>query len=129
MSPEPPLNFNSGWDNSLNVAATHYRQAVDNFTDGNFEACNGQLRSFLEDLIKGAARLRGLPQAAGPQAALDHLRNVANVLDAEEWAVMRALWGAAQDNGPHAGLKDAEEARFRLHTATAAGRYLLKKIA
>jgi hypothetical protein len=105
----------------LNVAATHYRQAVDNCADGNFEACNGQLRSFLEDLIKGAAQRRGQQQEAGPDAALQHLRN-AGVLDSEEWAIFRALWHGTQDNGPHAGLTDAEEARFRMHSATAAGR-------
>jgi hypothetical protein len=64
----------------LNVAATHYGQAVDNFTDGNFEASNGQLRSFLEDLIKRGAQLKGQQQEAGPDAALQHLRSV---LDAE----------------------------------------------
>lgn len=49
----------------MNVASTHYRQAVETFGDGNFEACNGQLRSYLEDLIKGAASRRGLAQASG----------------------------------------------------------------
>ena len=52
----------------LNVAATHYRQAVDNYTDGNYEACNGQLRSFFErynivspaDLQSAATQLRNL---------------------------------------------------------------------
>ena len=106
-----------------NICGSH----VDNFTDANFEACNGQLRSFLEDLTIGVARRRGQQQQAKPLAALDHLQR-AGVLDREEWNVFRALWSAAQDNGPHAGLTDAEEARFRLHTATAAGRYLLKKV-
>jgi hypothetical protein len=105
----------------LNVAATHYRQAVDNFTDGNFEACNGQLRSFLEDLIKGASQRRGQQQEASPDTALEHLRNV-GVLDGQEFGIFRALWHGTQDSGPHAGLTDAEEARFRMHSATAAGR-------
>jgi hypothetical protein len=56
------------------------------------------------------------------------LGNVAHVLDEEEWTILRALRMDAQDNGPHAGLTDAEEARFRLHTASAAGRYLLSKL-
>ncbi len=111
----------------LNVAATHYRQAVENFADGNFEASNGQLRSFLEDLIKGAALRRGQQQEASPDTALEYLRN-GGVLDGQEFGMFRALWHGTQDNGPHAGLTDAEEARFRMHSVTAAGRYLVKKI-
>src|SRR5437016_762062 len=60
----------------FNVAATHYRQAVDNFTDGNFEACNGQLRSYLEDLLSGAGRQTGAQQNVGPEGALEHLRRL-----------------------------------------------------
>ena len=51
------------------------------------------------------------------------------LLDGEEFGMFRALWHGTQDNGPHAGLTDAEEARFRMHSATAAGRYLVKKVA
>jgi hypothetical protein len=36
-----------GWT----VALTHYRQAVDKSTDGEFESSNAQLRSFLEVLL------------------------------------------------------------------------------
>lgn len=112
----------------FNVAATHYRQAVDNFTDGNFEACNGQLRSFQEDLVREAARRHGQQQTAGVDVCLQHLRNSGR-LDAEEWNIFRSLWNGIQNNGPHAGLTTEEEARFRLHMLTAAGRYLLIKIA
>ena len=30
----------------FNVALRHYEQAVDNYTDNNFEACNSQLIGF-----------------------------------------------------------------------------------
>jgi hypothetical protein len=110
----------------MGVALAHYRQAVDNFTDGNNEACNGQLRSFFEDLIKGAAQRKGHQQTAGVQVCLDYLRSV-GTLDSEEWAIMRAHWNGCQDNGPHAGLSDVDEARFRMYTLTSVGRYLLKK--
>lgn len=112
---------------NFTVAGNHYRQAVDNFADGNFEACNGQLRSFLEGTIKEAARLAGQTQDAGPDACLQYLRRDAQVLNDDEWNLFRALWAGVQNNGAHAGLTNEEEARFRMHTATAAGRYLLKK--
>jgi len=34
------------------VARTHYQQALDNFIQGNSEAANGQLRSFLEGNVE-----------------------------------------------------------------------------
>ena len=38
-------------ERQLAVAARHYRQAVDSFTDGRLEASNGQLRSCLENTL------------------------------------------------------------------------------
>jgi len=110
----------------FDVASVHYRQAVENFSEGNFEACNGQLRSYFEALVKISAERLGQTQSPGVQAALDYMRG--STLDNEEWAVFRALWAGSQDNGPHAGLSDQEESRFRLHTTTAAGRYLIRKV-
>lgn len=112
----------------LQVSAAHYRQAVDNFSDGNYEASNGQLRSFLEDLFSAGGRLFGGQANVGPDAAIQHLFRVGR-LDEEEHKLLRALWSAAQDNGPHAGLTNLDEARFRLHAHTAAARYFLSKLA
>ena len=110
----------------LQVAATHYRQAIDNFVDGNFEAANGQLRSFLEALFRGMGVSNGAQANVGANAAVLHLRNVGHLDDAE-CQFLRGLWAGAQDNGPHAGLSNEEEARFRLHASTAAARYILRK--
>ena len=110
----------------LPVAATHYKQAIDNFVDGNFEAANGQLRSFLEALFRALGVSAGAQANVGADAAVSHLRRV-GTLDEAESQFLRGLWAGAQDNGPHAGLTNEEEARFRLHTATAAARYLLRK--
>ena len=110
----------------LPVAATHYGQAIDNFVDRNYEAANGQLRSFLEALFRSVGVSAGAQDNVGADAAVLHLRRE-GVLDDAESQFLRGLWAGAQDNGPHAGLTNEEEARFRLHTATAAARYLLRK--
>jgi hypothetical protein len=108
-------------------AKRHYEQAVDSFTDGRFEAGNGQLRSFLESLLPALGRAHGAQDNVGPDAAILHLhRN--NDLDNAERDLFRALWSGVQDDGPHAGLADEDEARFRLHAATASAMYLLTKI-
>ena len=110
----------------LVVAATHYRQAIDNFVDGNFEAANGQLRSFLEALFQGVGVSNGAQANVGVSAAVLHLRRL-GLLDDAECQFLRAFWAGVQDNGPHAGLSNEEEARFRLHAATAVARYILRK--
>jgi hypothetical protein len=40
------------------VAATHYRQAAENFADGNWEACNGQIRRSWKTCLLLAASVR-----------------------------------------------------------------------
>jgi hypothetical protein len=111
----------------LAVAANHYRQAVDNFTDGNYEAGNGQLRPCLESLIPALGVQRGAQANVGVDAAIQYLRRNGD-LDDEEQTWFRSLWSSIQDNGPHAGLTNEGEARFRLHVVTAAALYLLTKI-
>jgi hypothetical protein len=110
----------------LTTASKHYRQAADNFIDGNWEACNGQLRSFLEDfLIVTCERLAGQP-FNDPSASLQHLKDTGR-LEPDEWNMFRSFWSGVQSNGPHRGLSDEEEALFRLHIATAVGRFVLHK--
>jgi hypothetical protein len=109
------------------VAGQHYRQAVDNFTDGNYEAGNGQLRSSLESLVPALGVHRGAQQNVGVDAAIQYLHRNGD-LDDEERNWFRSLWSGIQDNGPHAGLTDEAEARFRLHTVTAGAIYLLAKV-
>jgi len=105
------------------VAANHYRQAVDNYVDGNHEAANGQLRSFLESLFIQASNAHG-GQSGNAPAALQYLRQGGH-LDDDEWQLLRGLWAAVQDNGPHHGMTSPEEALLRLHFGTSASRYLI----
>lgn len=112
----------------LGVAATHYRQANDNLTQGNFEAANGQVRSFLENLLISVCRLVAGRTFNDASAALQHLRQ-STFLDASEFNTTRGFWDASHTNGPHHGLSNQDEALFRLHVATAIGRYLLRKLA
>jgi len=108
------------------TALTHFRQATDNFSDGNWEACNGQIRSYLEDLFLRLCEAQTGKYFRDPSGALQHLRDVEK-LDPQEWNISRSLWNAIQTNGPHSGLSYQEEARFRLHQSTALGRYLMDK--
>lgn len=111
----------------MTVAATHYRQAVDNFTDTHWEAANSQTRSFVEALLLGIAAVQDGKAPSTPQAALQRLQK-SGLLDDAEYQQFKSFWSGIQDNGPHAGLSDEEEALFRLHSATVTARYLLAKV-
>lgn len=110
----------------LSVAGTHYRQAVNNFTDGHFEASNGQVRSFVEAFLPQLSLQLTGKTSTNVGAALQHLKH-AEILDEHENNMLKAFWNGIQDNGPHAGLTSGSEALFRLHSGTAVARYLLAK--
>lgn len=111
------------WD----VAASHYSQAVANFREGRFEASNGQLRSFLENLlIEICARVEGRA-FTDPTAAVQHLK-ARGSLEGGEYNMARGLLDMSNRRGAHHGLTDRGEALFRLHFSTAFARYLLARL-
>lgn len=110
----------------LEVAATHYSQACENLVAGNFEAANGQLRSFLENLFITVCEKASGRHFQDASAALQHLKQTTEI-DVCEWNTFRGLWESCQSNGPHHGLSNNEEAIYRLHMVTAIARYLLYK--
>jgi len=111
---------------SLGIAARHYGQAADNFASGNFEAANGQLRSFLEDLFIQICMKKTGRESKHPTSALQKLHQ-SGYLEEAEWRFLKEHWAACQSNGPHSGLTERSEALFRFHVATAIARYLLAK--
>ena len=112
----------------LNVASAQYKQAADTLVDGHFEAPNGQLRSFLQNLFIELCEIVTKKRFEDPTAALQHPKNC-KCLEPKEWNMCRGFWDSCQSNGPHHGLTDSEEALFRLHMGTALARYLIHKFA
>lgn len=110
----------------FDVARRHYQQSYASFVDGRWEACNGQLRSFVENLFVQAGQRQTGQSRADPQAALGDLRG--SLLDDSEWNLGRSLWSALHTAGAHAGLSERDESLFRLHIATAYARYLLSRL-
>jgi len=111
----------------LNVAATHYRQAHESFVAGNWEAANGQTRSFMENLLIELGRSQTSNTRTDAAAALQDLRD-AGFFDNAEWQMLKGFWQSIQDNGPHHGLSHEQEALFRLHVATSVARYSIHKL-
>jgi len=113
-------------DLGLNVAAEHYRQAHESFVASNVEAANGQVRSFMEDLLIELAERETSKARSDASAALQDLRDK-RFLDDAEWQMLKGFWQGIQDKGPHRGLSHEQEALFRLHVATSIARYALHK--
>ena len=113
----------------LDVAASHYRQAVEALTDGRHESANGQVRALLEEVVVRAAVTVGFQrtkQGDGGQA-IRYLINCRHLDPAADADYIRGLWGMTHTNGPHPGTTTAGEARFRLQAITSAVHYLLDK--
>ncbi len=112
---------------SLSVAAAHYRQAYESFVAGNWEAANGQVRSFVEDFFIEVGRRETSNVRSDPSASLQDLRSQ-GFLDDAEWQTFKGFWQGIQDRGPHRGLSHEQEALFRLHVATSIARYMIHKL-
>jgi|SRR5450759_3436862 len=114
---------NRGWG----TAAGHYRQALDAFADGKWASTNGQLRSMFEDLVPSIAEAVSGKRPKEIQGCLDQLRKYGVLIDGEHGFV-KGLWDMCQSRGPHAGLSDEAEARFRLMTVTSYSRFLIERL-
>jgi hypothetical protein len=109
------------------VASKHYRESYESFIAGNWEAANGQLRSFIEDFWIQVGIKRSSNSRSDPLAALQDLRHI-DFLDDSEFQMFKAYWQGIQQRGPHRGLSDEREALYRLHIATSISRYVIHKL-
>jgi len=120
-------------------ALGHYRSAVDNFTEQDHPASNGQLRNMVESLVKrlaidhtghndngrsgqGGAAINTLYTPGGQPPAV-----IGQPLPENDGGrMLHGIWNILHSNGPHPGLSDADEARIRMQLCTGLARFLLK---
>jgi hypothetical protein len=115
----------------LTVALNHYRQAVKNFVEQDFEAANGQLRTMLESVVIHFAVAKGFQQTQQGDGgrAIAFLRNNNHLSERDGGDFIRGLWWITHTNGPHPGTTTAGEVHFRMLTLTGAARYLIDRFA
>jgi hypothetical protein len=113
----------------LDVALNHYRQAVKNFVDQDFEAANGQLRTMFEAVVVHFAVSLGFNQAKAGEGgkAIGYLITEGHLPERDGGNYIRGLWWIVQTNGPHPGTTTAGEVHFRMLTMTGAARYLIDR--
>lgn len=111
------------------TALNHYRQAVNNFGQHQYEAANGQLRTMLEALVmklaKDKAGYVGQGQAGEGGPAINHIVTNGALPEGDGGLMLRGLWKMTHTNGPHPGQSTADEARMRMQLITATSRFLL----
>jgi hypothetical protein len=113
----------------LDVALNHYRQAVKNFVDQDFEAANGQLRTMFEAVVVHFAESLGFDhvKAGAGGNAIAYLITEEHLPERDGGTFIRGLWWIVQTNGPHPGTTTAGEVHFRMLTMTGAARYLIDR--
>ena len=133
LVPGAPLSRETNWvERELErrgwvTTAGHFRQAVENFADGQWAAANGQLRTFYESLIRTAAGNENASGSGQVQNALE-LLDSRQVLIKGEADFGKKLWKLLHPQGSHPGLSDEDESRFRLLTLTGYARFLLNRL-
>jgi len=114
-------------DKGLATAAGHYRQAVESFSDGNWAAANGQLRSSIEATLPDIAHQLTGKKINSVPSAVDALRAAGHLLKGEE-EFAKGLWALSHSSGSHPGLSDEDESRFRLLAVTGYLRYAVERL-
>lgn len=127
---------------NFTIAKGHLEQAIENHSNANWAAANGQFRTFIESLLISIAN-HLLPQ-----------RNCTSFGDAIQWLseiailnpvflspqlnevtspacnkpYINGLWKRLHPTGSHPGLSDEEDSTFRYHTLIVFARYLLNRL-
>jgi len=113
----------------MTVALNHYRQAVKNFVEEDFEAANSQLRAMIESVLIHFAAAQGFQQTKQGDGgkAIAYLRDNGHLPARDGGDFIRGLWQITHTNGPHPGTTTAGEVHFRMLTMTGAARYLIDR--
>lgn len=113
------------------IAKNHLEQAFDNYLDGNWEASNGALRSFLQDVFDQIA-LKLWPEEAakkGAGGARRKLLQEKGFIDEDTEAdLVRSFFKYAHGEGSHPGISDESDCRLRRYIAVALASYYLEKL-
>lgn len=116
----------------------HLDQAIEAHTRGDWAACNGQLRTFIESLFDDIARhLR--PAEMATRASSENRRALLAEIgflasDRNEWTqdgknYINGLFKMLHTEGSHPGLSDEDHSTFRLHVVLVTARTYLRRLA
>ena len=123
---------------SMDTANGHLDQAIENHSEGNWAAANGQLRTFTEELFNEIAR-RVSPTQITDKHTSENLRQLLAKTDPPFLQESLGEWGQDGKNfingvfkrlhskGSHPGLSDDDDSTFRLHLVLIVARHYLRR--
>jgi hypothetical protein len=116
----------------------HLDQAIEAHTRGDWAACNGQLRTFLESLFDDIARSVCSQDAAKRFTAENRRALLAEIgflsINRNEWTqdgknYLNGLFKMLHTEGSHPGLSDEDHSTFRLHIVLVTARTFMRRLA
>ena len=123
---------------NMDMAKGHLVQAIENHSQGNWAAANGQLRTFMEGLFNEIAR-RVSPTQITDNHTSENLRQLLAKTDPPFLQESLGEWGQDGKNfingvfkrlhgeGSHPGLSGDEDSTFRLHLVLIVARHYLRR--
>lgn len=116
-------------DYKFTVTCNHLDQVIDNTAGGNWEAANGQIRSFLESLCNDIVRSICVEDGGAPTGgdARKHLRDV-GFLSEKESELLKALFAVLHGEGAHPGTSSEDDSHRRRLMAFAMANYYLDRL-
>jgi len=115
----------------LTIAKNHLKQSYDNYVEGRWEAANGALRSFLQDVFDQIALIVA-PQEAGQKAPGGDRRQLLQekgfIESNTEAKLVSSFFQFASYKGSHPGISNESDSRLRRYMAVALASYYLEKL-
>jgi len=112
------------------IAKNHLKQSYENYVEGNWEAANGALRSFLQDVFDQIALLIA-PGEAGQKAPGGDRRQLLQekgfIESNTEAKLVSSFFQFASYKGSHPGISNESDSRLRRYMAVALASYYLEK--
>jgi len=115
----------------FNIAKNHLEQAYDNYLDGNWEASNAALRSFLQDVFDQIALILWNEEATNKAPGGERrklLQDKGFIEENTETDLVKSFFKFAHGEGSHPGISDESDCRLRRYMAVAIASYYLEKL-
>jgi len=113
------------------IARNHLEQSYDNYLDGNWEAANAALRSFLQDVFDQTALTVAPEEAASiePGGKRRKLLEEKGFIETDtESKLVSGFFKFASYKGSHPGISNESDCRLRRYIAIAMASYYLERL-
>ena len=115
----------------FSIAKNHLKQSYENYVEGNWEAANGALRSFLQDVFDQIALIIAPPEAGqkAPGGERRKLLQEKHFIESDtEAKLVLGFFQFASHKGSHPGISNESDSRLRRYMAVALASYYLEKL-